>query len=236
MRLDYVDITLLIDKSGSMEHLTNDTIGGVNRMLHDQRLLPGEARLTMVQFDTTYNFVHTGVRLDQVPNLTHLTYHPGGSTALLDAMGRAIIETGKRLADMPEAERPARVLFVAITDGEENASREVTKDQLRRMVEEQTNVYKWEFVYLGANVDAFSEAGAVGVAHQNVANYGANQAGVAAVYSIMSDKIGQTRRAAFQGDLSVSMAFTPDEQAAFSATVDQNAPAPDTTNVPTTTP
>jgi len=234
MRLDLVDITLLIDKSGSMEDLTNDTIGGVNRLLNDQRALPGEARLTMVHFDTTYRFVHTGVRVQDVPNLTTMTYRPGGGTALLDAMGRAIIETGKRLHDLPEAERPARVLFIAITDGEENSSKEVTKDALRKMVEEQTSVYKWEFSYLGANVDAFAEGGGMGVAHANVANYGANQAGVAAVYSIMSDKLRGVRGSAMRGDLSVAMSFTADEQANLQATVDPKDKTPDATHVSTT--
>ena len=168
MRKDFTDITLVVDRSGSMEAIRQDAMGGVNRFILDQAEKPGDAVLTLVQFDTEYEFVHRAKPIKGIPQYV-LT--PRGGTALLDAVGRAINETGERLAAMPEANRPGLVVFVVMTDGEENSSREFTKKQIKEKISHQQEKYGWQFVFLGANQDAFAEAGAMGMQAQAAANF-----------------------------------------------------------------
>ncbi len=134
MRSDLTDITLVVDRSGSMQEIQSDAEGGVNAFIEKQAEEPGEALLTLVQFDTEYEFVHKGVPIEKVPKYE---LAPRGMTALLDAVGRAINETGERLAKMPEPDRPGLVIFVIMTDGMENSSKEFTKSQIKEMIEEQ---------------------------------------------------------------------------------------------------
>ncbi|MCA9271003.1 MAG: VWA domain-containing protein, partial [Planctomycetales bacterium] len=161
MRNDLTDITLVVDRSGSMASIREDAEGGVNDFIRRQAAEPGEAWLTLVQFDTEYEFVHRGVR---VQDAAPYVLQPRGMTALLDAMGRAVVETGQRLARLPECDRPGLVVFVVMTDGLENSSREFSGPQVKEMIEHQQKVYNWQFTFLGANQDAFAEADAVGIA------------------------------------------------------------------------
>ena len=115
---------------------------------------------TLVQFDHEYQFVHRGIPIRTVP---HCQLVPRGNTALLDAVGRAIVETGERLSKMNEADRPALVVVVIITDGQENASKEFSRTKIKEMISHQQSAYKWQFTYLGANQDAFAEAGSLGI-------------------------------------------------------------------------
>ncbi len=161
MRQELTDITVVLDRSGSMHSCQSDAEGGLNRFIDDQKKQPGEANFTLVQFDTEYEFVHRGIPIKSVP---HCSLVPRGNTALLDAVGRAIVETGERLAKLPEADRPGLVVFVVITDGEENSSKEFSLTRIKEMIQHQQDVYKWQFIYLGANQDAFAEAGAMGIA------------------------------------------------------------------------
>ena len=155
MRTDLTDITMVIDRSGSMQSIRTDAEGGINSFIEQQKQEPGETLLTLVQFDTEYEFVHSGVPVKQIPAFTLV---PRGSTALLDAVGRAINETGARLAATAESQRPALVVFVIVTDGAENSSREFTRDQIRTLVEHQQSAYKWQFTFLAANQDALLQA------------------------------------------------------------------------------
>ena len=168
MRTDLTDITMVIDRSGSMQSIQSDAEGGINSFIEQQKQEPGEANVTLVQFDSEYEFVHSGVPIRQVPAFRLV---PRGSTALLDAVGRAINETGARLAAMDEAQRPGLVVFVIVTDGEENSSREFTRDQIRKMVEHQQSAYKWQFTFLAANQDAFAAGGSMGIAQDGIAAY-----------------------------------------------------------------
>ena len=129
MKSDLTDITLVVDRSGSMQEIRSDAEGGVNAFVEKQAEEPGEALLTLVQFDTEYDFVHKGVPIDKVPKYE---LHPRGATALLDAVGRAINETGERLAKMAEPDRPGLVIVVIMTDGLENSSREFTKSKSKK--------------------------------------------------------------------------------------------------------
>ncbi len=161
MNNNATDITVVIDRSGSMDSCRADAEGGFNAFVAAQAALPGKALLTLVQFDTEYEFVHRGVPIKDVPPYSLV---PRGGTALYDAVGRAILETGARLAAMPEAQRPGLVLFAIITDGEENSSREISGARLKEMIEHQTAQYAWQFSYLGANQDAIMAAAKMGIA------------------------------------------------------------------------
>ncbi|HEY3330454.1 MAG TPA: vWA domain-containing protein [Capsulimonadaceae bacterium] len=168
MKDNLTDITVVIDRSGSMESCRTDAEGGLNAFIRSQAAEEGEALLTLVQFDDRYEFVHKAVPIKKVPKFTLV---PRGSTALFDAVGRAINETGKRLASMAEEDRPNLVIVAIVTDGEENSSTEFTGAHIKAMIDLQTSKYNWQFTYLGANQDAFSAAEAIGIAASSALNY-----------------------------------------------------------------
>lgn len=186
---DATEIVVVMDKSGSMGVRQNDAIGGFNSFLEDQKKEPGEANMTLVLFDTTYNIPISGKPIKDVQPLTHETYRPGGNTALNDALARAIIETGKRLDDMPEADRPDKVICVVITDGEENSSKEHTKAQVQEMVKHQEEKYDWAFMYLGTGVDAFNEAMQLGIQKNMAANFAGGSIGTRSAYVGTSEAV-----------------------------------------------
>ena len=206
MRTDLTDITMVVDRSGSMESIKSDAEGGINSFIDQQKQEPGEALLTLVQFDTDYEFVHSGVPVKQIPAFTLV---PRGSTALLDAVGRAINETGARLAAMAESQRPALVVFVIVTDGAENSSREFTRDQIRTMVEHQQSAYKWQFTFLAANQDAFAAGGSMGIAQDGIAAYSMGK--VRGSWDAASKKMSRMRKAAGEG-AAVDNKFTDEER------------------------
>ncbi len=205
MRQDLTDITVVMDRSGSMQACQADAEGGLNRFVDDQKKLPGEATFTLVQFDHEYEFVHRAIPIRDVP---HCRLVPRGNTALLDAVGRAIVETGERLAKMSEAARPGLVVFVITTDGQENASREYTRDKIKEMISHQQAVYQWQFTYLGANQDAFGEAGAMGMSMSGTANFTVQTQAVA--YAAVSAKLGRMRKAS-QENQPIDNTFTTTE-------------------------
>ncbi len=160
----YTHITFVLDRSGSMQSIVSDTIGGFNRFLEEQQQAPGRATMTLVQFDHEYEPLLVVAPLSEARPLSPRTYRPRGSTALLDAIGRAIDETGQSLAAMNEPDRPSTVLFVILTDGQENASRVFTRERVFDMISHQRAQYQWQFVFLGANQDAIAEASHLGIA------------------------------------------------------------------------
>ena len=169
-RHNLTDITVLLDRSGSMQSIADDVVGGFSQFVESQRTGAGQAVLSLVQFDSqaidtlfTARSVHE-VRLP-------IQFEPRGSTPLLDALGQTIVSTGARLRATRESDRPGRVIFVAITDGLENASQEYGLERIREMIQHQESVYKWDFVYLGANVDAFAESAAMGFAMHKAASF-----------------------------------------------------------------
>jgi hypothetical protein len=206
MRADLTDITMVIDRSGSMSSIRSDAEGGINTFIDQQKQGVGEALLTLVQFDTEYEFIHCGVAIGVVPRFELI---PRGSTALLDAVGRAINETGARLAAMPESERPGLVAFVIVTDGLENSSREFTRERIRQMIEHQQSVYQWQFTFLAANQDAFAEGDRLGIARSGVAGFSAGN--VHHAYSSLSDKMVRMRKAHKEGH-APDNSFTDEER------------------------
>ncbi len=169
---DATHIAVLLDRSGSMDAVKDETISGFNYFLKEQKAAGDNASFTLVQFDSeSTDVVHEARPVRDVPDLNADTYQPRGSTPLLDALGQTINSTGQTLAAIPAANRPDKVVFVVITDGQENASHRFTKARVKEMIDHQTGKYNWQFVYLGANQDAFEEAGAVGIAMANAANF-----------------------------------------------------------------
>lgn len=174
MNSDSTDITLVLDRSGSMAQIRDDMQAAMKTLVEDQAKLPGECRLSVLQFDSdAIEWLFQGKPIAEV---SHIPLVPRGATPLFDALGKAILGTGQRLAAMPKPQRPGRVLVVVITDGQENSSLELSGAQVKSMIERQRSVYKWEFLFLGANVNAATEAAAVGIAH--AANYVASPSGV----------------------------------------------------------
>jgi hypothetical protein len=187
------EIICIIDRSGSMSAIVNDAIGGFNTFLEEQKKFSGEATLTFVQFDTEYEIVHENRPLNDVPPLDNSTYRPRGMTALLDAVGRTIEDTGRRLSNIPNESRPDKIIVAILTDGEENSSRKYNLSQIREMVTHQKEKYQWEFIYLGANQDAFAEAVKFGIDSKDTANFAATGKGVRNAYNSMSDTVAQYR-------------------------------------------
>lgn len=167
MKKDTIELIVIIDESGSMGNVKSDTIGGFNSFLETHQKLGGDAKLTLVKFDTKYSIVNNGTPVQDVLKLDNDTYSPGGMTALLDAVGKTIDEVGKRLSATEEDERPEKVMVMIITDGEENSSREYTIENVRNKIKEQQDKYKCEFVFLGADQDAWSNASSMGM-HKSV--------------------------------------------------------------------
>lgn len=206
MRKDLSDITMVIDRSGSMESIRADAEGGINTFIESQKKEAGEALLTLVQFDTEYEFLHRGSPIGHVPRYTLV---PRGATALLDAIGRAINETGSRLAAMPEPERPGLVVFVIVTDGHENSSKEFTRDKIRQMIEHQQSVYQWQFTFLAANQDAFAEGATLGIDPTGIADFDAKKHFFA--YRSASVKMSRMRKALSDGEI-IDNNFTAEER------------------------
>ena len=180
MKKDYTDITILLDRSGSMGRIKNDMVSGIESFIEAQRKLPGKCLLTLVQFDTTgYESVFTARDISDTPKIE---LQPRGCTPLLDSVARCINETGKRLRAMEPVARPGHVIFMIITDGEENASKEYSVNQIKQMITHQTDVYKWNFTYLGADQDAFEEAAKMGISLDSTLNYKANSIGTRSMY------------------------------------------------------
>jgi len=193
---NFTSINVIIDKSGSMSALTQDTIGSFNTFLQDQKKVEGEAVFTLCTFNHDYSLVHDFVKLASVPDLNSKTYQPSGNTALLDALGTTINTVGQKLASMPEDERPSKVIFLVVTDGEENSSSRFTKEQIKSMVEHQRDTYKWEFVFIGADPDAFHTGQSYGFSASNSVSYNATKGGTRDLYSSVSSNMRSYRLSA----------------------------------------
>ena len=187
MKENLTEIVFILDESGSMQPLTDDTIGGFNSYVEEQKKEPGEAYLTTVLFDDRYIILHDHINLKDVPSLTDHEYRPTGMTALMDAIGKTINNVGHRLANTPEEERPSHVIFVITTDGYENASREFTRTQVKRMIEHQQEKYSWQFLFLGAGIDAYKEASSIGIGGVHTMSVTADSIGTQNVYCSVSN-------------------------------------------------
>lgn len=254
MNQDYTHITIILDSSGSMTNIWDDTIGGFNAFLQGQKKTPGKLTLSQIHFSS---HVHKGYKelkaknsvtqvnnwhangmwtslskidvnekgmvsvpyamlnnfdeIESVKELTRETFVPGGGTPLLDSIGIAIDETGESLSKLSENERPAKVLFVIITDGEENASRGYDYADIESKITQQTEKYNWLFSYLGANQDAIKAASRFGISSSNSVNYNATAGSVSNTYDMFSSKVS-TMRGMSAAAMCDTMAYTDEDR------------------------
>ena len=185
MKENLTELVFILDRSGSMSGLEADTIGGFNSMIKKQQKEDGEAVVSTVLFDDKIDVIHDRVNISKIEKLTEDDYYVRGCTALLDAVGRAIHHIGNVQKYARDEDRPAKTLFVITTDGLENASREYTFKDIKRMIERQKEKYNWEFLFLGANM---------GISRDRAANYNCDSAGTAINYSVLEEAVSKVRK------------------------------------------
>jgi hypothetical protein len=187
MRSELTELVFLLDRSGSMGGLESDTIGGYNALLDKQKNVPGEAIVTTVLFDDRYDLLHDRIVIKGIRPITGQDYYVRGNTALLDAIGKTINKIANAHQHTDESQRPGKTLMVITTDGRENASREYTYEKIRQMIEHQKAEFGWEFLFLGANIDAIATAGRFGIEADRAVNYHADSAGTKLNYEVVSE-------------------------------------------------
>ena len=196
MKKNLTELVFILDRSGSMAGLEQDTIGGFNAMIEKQRTESGEALVSTVLFDNESEVIHDRVDIQKVAPMTRKEYYVRGCTALLDAVGGAIHHIGNVHKYAREEDRPEKTLFVITTDGMENASRKYSYEKLRAMIDRQKEKYGWEFLFLGANIDAAKEAARFGITADHAANYHADSKGTGVIYETVNEAICQVRACA----------------------------------------
>ena len=193
MKKNLTEIVFILDRSGSMAGLEKDTIGGFNSMIAKQRKEPGEAYVSTILFDNHREVIHDRVDIQKIEPMTQEQYYVRGSTALLDAVGKSIRHIANVHKYAREEDRPEKTLFIITTDGMENASREYSYERVRKMIEHEKEKYSWEFIFLGANIDAAKEAARFGIDESRAANYHADSKGTAVIYEAMSEAVCNVR-------------------------------------------
>lgn len=199
------EIVCVLDQSGSMRALTDDTIGGFNAFIDEQRKLDGNVNVTVTLFDTSSEVVYEGVDIEDLPELDGNTYSPGGGTALLDALGDTIDRVGKRLAATDEEKRAGKVIVLVMTDGHENSSNTFSLDDVKDRVDHQQDKYSWEFVFIGANIDSFQEAGSMGIARGSASNFLPNSYGTKEAWSKINRAATTYRSRGVKGDVDAEL-------------------------------
>lgn len=187
------ELVFILDRSGSMNGLAVDTIGGFNAMIEKQKREAGQALVSTVLFDNESVVIHDRLPLDKVPPLTEREYYTRGCTALLDAVGGAIRHIGNIHKYARREDVPEKTLFIITTDGYENASKRYDYEKVRRMIQHEKEKYGWEFLFLGANIDAAAEAKRFGISADRAVNYKCDEAGTALNYEVISDAVCSVR-------------------------------------------
>lgn len=193
MKKRLTELVFILDKSGSMSGLEKDTIGGYNSMLEKQKTVDGECFITTVLFDNRYELLHDRIDIRAVKPITGKEYCVGGSTALLDAIGQTILKIGNAQRNTADDYRAEKVLFVIITDGEENSSREYSSEYVKAQIERQKSKYGWEFLFLGANIDAVETARHFGISEDRAVDYVPDGEGTALNFKVMSETVAEFR-------------------------------------------
>lgn len=193
MKDNLVEVVFILDRSGSMNGLEGDTIGGYNKFLQDQKLVPGDANISTVLFDNVIEVIHDRVDIKAVKPITDKEYYVRGSTALFDAIGQTINHIGKCLSETDEDKRPSKVMFVIITDGMENSSREFSHPMIKSMIEHQKTKYSWDFFFLGANFDAENFSESISIHKDRSIQYENDSEGIQTLYGSMSEVIEKSR-------------------------------------------
>lgn len=193
MKNQVTELVFLLDRSGSMSGLESDTIGGFNALIEKQRAQEGECFVSTVLFDSTSQVLHDRIKLSEVPKMTREDYSVRGCTALIDAIGCAIHHIGNIHKYARPEDVPAHTLFVITTDGLENASHLYTSDEVKRMVQRQKEKYGWEFLFIGANIDAVETARDFGISADRAANYHADQKGTSVLFETVAESVCDVR-------------------------------------------
>ena len=196
MKKNLTEIVFILDRSGSMSGLERDTIGGYNSLIEKQKREEGEAIISTVLFDDQCEVLHDRKNIESIQPLTDRDYYVRGCTALLDAVGGAIHHIGNVHKYARVEDRPDKTLFIITTDGMENSSRRYTYEKVKRMVERQKEKYGWEFLFLGANIDAAKEADRFGIGRDRAVDYHADHEGTAINYNVLSKAVSRVRKCA----------------------------------------
>ena len=199
MRTNITELVFILDRSGSMQGLEKDTIGGYNSLLKKQQKLSDTAMVTTVLFDDRYELLHNRENIKTVANITEDEYYVRGSTALLDAIGKTILRISNKQKSLPAHKRADNVVVVITTDGYENASVEFTSRKIKALVEKHKEKYGWEFIFLGANIDSFATAESFGISRNRTANYHADAKGTKMNFDVLSKVVAAVRT---EGELS----------------------------------
>lgn len=200
MKKNLTELVFILDRSGSMSGLEKDTIGGFNSMLQKQKALDGECRMTTVLFNHQCTLLHDRIDIQAISPMTDKDYFVGGTTALLDAIGSTIHKIIQVQRSTAEDYRADKVMFVIITDGAENSSREYSVGQVKAMIEHEKEKYGWEFIFLGANIDAVSTAKHFGINADRAADYVPDAAGTELNFAMMSNAAAQFRQSSTISD------------------------------------
>ena len=193
MKQNLTEIIFILDKSGSMSGLEKDTIGGFNSLIEKQKKEQGEALISTVLFSDSSQVIHNRININDIPLLTSNEYYVSGCTALLDALGNSINYIIKKHKEINIDEVPEKTLFVITTDGYENASKEYTYSKIKSMIKDVKEKYNWEFIFLGANIDAVREASKFGIDEENAVNYNCDTIGVEINYKCLDEAISSVR-------------------------------------------
>lgn len=224
MKSGLTKIVFVIDRSGSMQSVASDMIGGFNKFIKTQKENKvGECQVTFNQFDDIFENVYKNVLVENVEELTNKTYQPRNWTALYDAVCRTVDEVGEELAALPEDQRPEKVLIVILTDGLENASQKFNIKDVQNKIKTQTETYKWEFVYIGANQDSWAVGASLGITGSNTINYVSSGKNTKVSNDALWDTLG-AKAVSYRSCLSAKMSFTEEEQKVQDSLVKDNEP------------
>lgn len=211
MKKDYTHVTVVVDRSGSMAPTWSDVVGGYEKIVREQRDEPGECTLTTAVFDDQYELFEDFTDIKKARE--KLDVIPRGMTALLDAIGKTINSVGERLANLKENERPEKCIFIVQTDGMENSSKEFTKEQIKKMIDEQSKKYSWEFMFLGASLDAVNEANDWGFDPNKSALYSIDN--YDGTLNVLNEKMKKMRSAPDEATYAAAAAFSSEERSAI---------------------
>lgn len=214
MNKEYTHISMVIDRSGSMSTCWTDVVGGYKQIIKENKATPGNCTFTVAAFDTEYDLVEDFTDIQKVDE--ELKVNPRGGTALLDAIGKTIVSVGETLAKMPESLRPGKVIMLIQTDGEENSSKEFTKDVIKKLIDEHTNVWKWQFQFLGADLKSVNEAKSWGINAANSAVY--STANSLDTFTLLGSKMSAMRSATSDLQYNSCAAFSEEDKKVLNET------------------
>ncbi len=200
MKKNLTELVFILDRSGSMSGLESDTIGGFNSMIEKQKKQDGECIVSTVLFDDESRVIHDRVSLDEIRPMTEDDYFVGGCTALIDAIGGAIHHIGNVHKYAREEDVPENTIFIITTDGQENASHHYSSDKVKQMIERQKEKCGWEFLFIGANIDAVETAKRYGIDRNRAVNYNADAQGTSVLYETVSKAVCNVRASKCMAD------------------------------------